>query len=89
MFHDTTLHTNAVKQEREARCLMVSLEKQVRKMEIIKDKEFKSQLLQYYKDKYDITVSERQIFFLTSEKLKELLIKKSRQVVMNQAATKI
>ena len=68
---------------------MVSLEKQVRKMEIIKDKEFKSQLLQYYKDKYDITVSERQIFFLTSEKLKELLIKKSRQVVMNQAATKI
>ena len=53
MFNDTTLHTNAVKQEREARCLMVSLERQVSKMEKIREWELKDKLLQYYQDNYD------------------------------------
>lgn len=55
----------------------------------MQDKMAKEALGQYYFEHYGVTVTSQQLFVLTPERLRELLIKKATAVMWDKAARKI
>ena len=57
MFKDTQINSDMVRKEREAKNLLTSLERQVQKIERIKNKEIKSKMVKYYVENYGVKIS--------------------------------
>jgi hypothetical protein len=55
MYHDTRMDLKS--EDRHARTVLANLERQVQKVERVKDREVKNKLMQFYHDKYGIQVS--------------------------------
>lgn len=89
MFKDTLINSDTVRKEREAKNLLNTLEKQVQKIERIKNKEIKSKMVKYYLENFNVRISAQQEFFLDPTRLRETLIKKATMVQMNRNARRI
>ena len=83
MFKDTQINSDMVRKEREAKNLLTSLERQVQKIERVKNKEIKSKMVKYYVENYGVKISSQQEFFLDPSRLRETLIKKASMVQLN------
>ena len=57
MYKDTQINSDMVRKEREAKNLLTSLERQVQKIERIKNKEIKSKRVKYYVENYGVKIS--------------------------------
>jgi hypothetical protein len=57
MYKDTQINSDMVRKEREAKNLLTSLERQVQKIERIKNKEIKSKMVKYYVENYGVKIS--------------------------------
>ena len=57
MFKDTLINSDTVRKEREAKNLLTTLEKQVQKIERIKNKEIKSKMVKYYVENFGVKIS--------------------------------
>lgn len=57
MYKDTLINSDTVRKEREAKNLLTTLEKQVQKIERIKNKEIKSKMVKYYVENFGVKIS--------------------------------
>ena len=57
MYKDTQINSDMVRKERKAKNLLTSLERQVQKIERIKNKEIKSKMVKYYVENYGVKIS--------------------------------
>ena len=89
MYRDTKISSDTVRREREAKALLFQLEKQVLKMEQVKQKEFKQRLVNHYSENFGVHVSQQKQFFLKPDELRATMIEKASEVTMNRAARKI
>jgi hypothetical protein len=60
-----------------ARTILLTLERQVQKVERIKGKEVKERMKKYYQDRYGVVASDQDQFFLSPERLRDKLIDKA------------
>jgi hypothetical protein len=88
MFRDTRITANQ-DPDPSARTVLLTLERQVQKIERIKNKEVKERMQKYYKERYGIQASDQDQFFLSPERLRDRLIDKAGTAQLNAAATRI
>lgn len=89
MYEDAQLSSHGVRQEREARILMHNLEKQLKKVEEMKQKKLKEQMSKFYLEHFGIAIAEQRQFVLPVDELRSLFIRKANAVTLNKAATRI
>jgi len=89
MYRDTKISGASVRREREAKALLFQLERQVLKMERVKQKELKARLVNHYSVNFGVHVSQQKQFFLKPDELRATMIEKASTVTMNRAARKI
>lgn len=59
MYEETNIASLDANHARESKVLMFHMDRQLKRLEVIKEKETKAQLLKYYYDNYEIVMSHK------------------------------
>lgn len=80
MYEETNIASLDANHERESKVLLFHMDRELKRLEIIKEKETKAQLLKYYYENYEIVMPEKQTCVMPLETLRRKLIKKATEV---------